>query len=211
MAAFAVTFAPVHASDFQGNLASGQSSLSQSRNHFPAERRVGGYARAEPRIQNDPHENVEILLVEDNPADVRMFQTLISGPLHITVAKNGAEALDRLFQRGQFEESVRPDIVVLDLNLPLLNGNEVLNAMKANSRLRSIPAIIFSVSDHPDDIQKAYDFGASAYVIKPSELKDAERILSAFADFWIRGTVYPGLQRCPTESDDVHRPAQARR
>ena len=65
---------------------------------------------------------VEILLVEDNPGDVQLFGSLLSGPHHIMVATNGAEALDRLFQRGQFKESLRPDMVVLDLNLPLLNG-----------------------------------------------------------------------------------------
>src|SRR5690349_17589057 len=112
---------------------------------------------------------VEILLVEDNPGDVQLFRSLLSDPHCVSVATNGAEALDRLFQRGQFTESVRPDIVVLDLNLPLLNGHEVLNAIKANSRLRSIPTIIFSVSDNPDDIRRAYDFGASAYVIKPTD------------------------------------------
>jgi CheY-like chemotaxis protein len=138
---------------------------------------------------------VEILLVEDNPADVQLFRSLLSGPHHITVAINGAEALDRLFQRGQFKDSQRPDLVVLDLNLPLLNGHEVLNAIKANSRLRSIPAIIFSVSDNPEDIQRAYDFGASAYIIKPSELRKMERLLSGFVEFWIRRVAYPGGAR----------------
>lgn len=138
---------------------------------------------------------VEILLVEDNPGDVQLFRSVLSGPHHITVAINGAEALDILFQRGQFKDSQRPDLVVLDLNLPLLNGHEVLNAIKANSRLRSIPTIIFSVSDSPDDIERAYDFGASAYIIKPSELEKTERLLSAFVEFWIRGVAYPGGTR----------------
>ena len=137
---------------------------------------------------------VEILLVEDNPGDVQLFRSLLSGPHHITVARNGAEALDRLFRRGQFKDSERPDIVVLDLNLPLLNGHEVLNAIKAHSQLRSIPTVIFSVSDNQDDIQRAYDFGASAYIIKPSELDKTERLLSAFVEFWIRGVAYPGAR-----------------
>ena len=136
-----------------------------------------------------------ILLVEDNPGDVQLFRSLLSGPHHMTVAINGAEALDRLFQRGQFKDSQRPDIVVLDLNLPLLNGHEVLNAIRANSRLRSIPTIVFSLSDNPDDIQRAYDFGASAYIIKPSELEKTERLLSAFVEFWIQGVAYPGGAR----------------
>src|SRR5437667_2978797 len=115
-------------------------------------------------------QRVEILLVEDNPADVKLFRQGMSGPYHISVAASGAEALDRLFQRGKFIGAPRPNLVVLDLNLPLLNGHEVLNVMKANSRLRSIPAIVFSVSANPDDVEKAYDFGASAYIVKSTTL-----------------------------------------
>ena len=143
---------------------------------------------------------VEILLVEDNPGDVGLFRSLMSGPHHLNVASNGAEALDRLFQRGQFKDSVRPDVVVLDLNLPLLNGHEVLNTIKANSQLRSIPVIVFSVSDNPEDVQKAYDFGASAYIVKPTSLEDTERLLSGFVQFWISGVTYPGGLRAKKHS-----------
>ena len=143
---------------------------------------------------------VEILLVEDNPGDVQLFRSLLSGPHYVTVAANGAEALDRLFQRGQFKDSVRPDVVVLDLNLPLLNGHEVLNTIRANSQLRSIPVIIFSVSDHPEDVKKAYEFGASAYLVKPSSLDDTERLLSGFVQFWINGVTYPGGLRARRQS-----------
>ena len=146
-------------------------------------------------MMND--QRVEILLVEDNPADVKLFQAGLSGPYHISVAESGAEALDRLFQRGKFKEEPRPNVVVLDLNVPLLNGHEVLNVMKANSKLRSIPSIIFSASTNPDDIEKAYDFGASAYIVKPTNLEDVERTLSAFVDFWIARVVYPGLMLVP--------------
>ena len=142
-------------------------------------------------------QRVEILLVEDNPADVRLFKRGMSGPYHITVAESGAEAVDRLFQRGKFSGEPRPSLVVLDLNLPLLNGHEVLNVMKANSKLRSIPAIVFSVSAEPDDVEKAYDFGASAYLVKPTNLDDAEKTLSAFVGFWIERVVYPGLMQVP--------------
>lgn len=141
------------------------------------------------------HDHLEILLVEDNPSDVRLFQDALSGPYHVTVAQNGAEALDRLFQRGKFKNSPRPDVVVLDLNIPLVDGHEVLNAMKSNSQLRSIPAIIFSASSRPGDVEKAYEFGASAYLVKPTGLDEMERTLVAFVHFWIEQCVYPGLMK----------------
>ena len=147
-----------------------------------------------------PHNNVEILLVEDNPADVRLFEDGLSGPYHVAVARDGAEALDRLFQRGKFHTSPRPDIVVLDLNIPLINGHEVLNAIKSNSLLRSIPTIVFSVSSDRDDVQKAYDFGASAYLVKQKDLHEAEKTLTAFVDFWIERVSYPALLEIPRQA-----------
>jgi len=134
---------------------------------------------------------VEILLVEDNPGDVYLFRKSMVGELHVTVAQNGAEALDRLFQRGRFEKHNRPDIVVVDLNIPLLNGHEVLNAIKSNSGLRSIPVVVLSGSGRPADVQKAYELGASAYIVKRSELSESEAMLSSFVKFWIGVVAYP--------------------
>ena len=146
------------------------------------------------------HDKVEILLVEDNIADVMLFEGAMTGRYQVSVVGNGAEALDRLFQRGRFKGNIRPDLVVIDLNIPLINGHEVLNAMKANSRLRSIPAIVFSASSNPVDIEKAYEFGASAYLVKPTDLSEMEATLSSFVDFWIKRVVYPGLMRAPKQA-----------
>src|SRR5204862_6529539 len=95
-------------------------------------------SRRQCYYSNVDRTRVEILLVEDNDADVRLFETLMNGAFHLTVSKTGAEAVDRLFQRGAFRGCPRPDIVVLDLNVPILNGHEVLNVIKWNSSLRSI-------------------------------------------------------------------------
>ena len=141
------------------------------------------------------HEIVEILLVEDNPADARLFEEAMRGHFHVTVAETGAEALDRLFQRGRFDKSPRPDLVVVDLNVPILSGHEVIAALKSNSWLRSIPVIVFSISDRPEDIQRAYDLGTGAYILKSSSLAEAEATLSAFVDFWISQNRYPSLVR----------------
>jgi two-component system, chemotaxis family, response regulator Rcp1 len=127
---------------------------------------------------------MEILLVEDNPADAHLFKNSMIGMHHVTVAHDGVEALDRLFQRGRFEKHVRPDLVVVDLNLPLLNGHEVINMVKSNSKLRSIPVMVLSGSDQAADVQKAYDLGASAYFKKQSGLDETEKMLLALANFW---------------------------
>jgi len=134
---------------------------------------------------------MEILLVEDNPADTYLFRTSLLGRYHVTVAQNGVEAVDRLFRRGSFEKEMRPDLVVVDLNVPLLNGHDVISVIKSNSMLRTIPIVVLSGSDSSDDVQKAYELGASAYIVKRSLLSENEDMLSAFANFWIRNVVYP--------------------
>lgn len=136
---------------------------------------------------------VEILLVEDNDADVRLFETLMNGPFHLTVSKTGAEALDRLYQRGDFLRSPRPDVVVLDLNVPILNGHELLNIIKGDSSLRSIPVVVFSGGENIDEIRKVYESGACAYLVKRSDLRETQAAFTAFAEFWIKQVVYPNL------------------
>jgi len=144
-----------------------------------------------------PHSSIEILLVEDNPADSDVFQRAIGREYHVSTAVTGAEALDRLFQRGRFQNSPKPDIVVLDLNLPLLTGIEVLNAIKANSSTSAMPVVVLSVSDQPRDIQKAFDLGACAYLVKSTDLQDTEEVLSSFAEFW-KHVAFPGYMRTPS-------------
>ena len=148
------------------------------------------------------HEKLEILLVEDNPADVELFERTVSGPYRLTVAETGAEAVDRLFQRGRFQSSPRPDVVVLDLNVPFLDGHQILNIMRLNPSLRSIPAVVFSISDRLDDVQKTYELGACAYLVKQSSLDETEKTLSAFANFWMRRVVFPGLTRVPRRDSE---------
>jgi CheY-like chemotaxis protein len=138
---------------------------------------------------------VEILLVEDNPSDVYLFRKSMVGQYHVAVAQSGPEALDRLFQRGRFEKDTRPDIVVIDLNIPLLNGHEVINVIKSNSALRSIPVVVLSGSSRPVDVRKAYELGASAYIVKRSQLAEHEEMLCSFAKFWFGVVAYPDRAR----------------
>ena len=141
------------------------------------------------------HDKLEILLVEDNAADIELFERIMSGPYHLSVAETGAEAVDRLSQHGRFQSSAKPDLVVLDLNVPILNGHQILDIIRVNQSLRSIPVIVFSVSNRPDDVQKTYELGACAYLVKPSSLAETEKSLWALAEFWIRHVVFPGLTR----------------
>lgn len=143
------------------------------------------------------HEKLEILLVEDNPADVELFERTMSGHFRLTVAETGAEAVDRLFQRGRFQSSPRPDVIVLDLNVPFLDGRQILNIIRVNPSLRSIPVVVFSISDALDDVQKTYELGGCAYLVKQSSLDETEKTLSAFANFWIRQVLFPGVMRVP--------------
>ena len=133
---------------------------------------------------------IRILLIEDNAADADLFQLAMSVDHAVAIAQTGAEALDRLFQRGRFEKMVRPDIVVVDLSLPILNGHDVINVMKSNSNLRSIPIVVLSASSRIEDVRRAYDLGASAYIVKRTALIEAEKTLSAFLDFWIDQVIY---------------------
>ena len=137
---------------------------------------------------------VDILLIEDNPGDVKQFQSLLSGDFEITVAETGAEALDRLFRRGKFKTDPYPDIVVLDLSIPVLTGHEVLSAIRGHSKTFHLPVVVWSASARPADIFKAYELGACAYMVKRSDIRETESLLTSFADFWLRKIHYPPPQ-----------------
>ena len=136
---------------------------------------------------------VRILLVEDSPQDVQQFKAIFGKTADVSVAETGAEALDRLFRRGRFSADPYPDLIVIDLNVPLLNGHEVLNMIRANSETQYLPVVVYSVSDNRSDIVKAYELGACAYMVKPMDLSDTESQLTAFAQFWIMNVRYVSL------------------
>ena len=143
---------------------------------------------------------MDILLLEDNPADTHVFLTVLSAIAaqhHVTAVETGAQALDLLYQRGRYAKTPRPDLVVMDLNVPILNGHEVLNVIKSSSILRSIPVVVWSCSSDPRDVRRAYDLGASAYLVKPQDLEELELTLAEFAAFWIGRVIYPDQTNIP--------------
>lgn len=132
---------------------------------------------------------VEILLVEDNPGDVELTQEAflsanISSRMH--VARDGEEALDFLHARNNFSSNaVRPDLILLDLNMPKKDGCEVLAAIKEDDVLKDIPTIILTSSDAQQDIARCYKLHANAYIVKPSDLLQFIEAVEVVKNFWL--------------------------
>ncbi len=137
---------------------------------------------------------VDILLVEDNPGDVVLTRKAfadseIDSTLH--VAPDGEAALRFLRREGESAAQPRPDLVLLDLNLPRLSGHEVLAQLKADPALRSIPVVVLTSSAAPSDIQASYDRHANAYVTKPLKLSELVSAVSRLEGFWFRTARLP--------------------
>jgi CheY-like chemotaxis protein len=116
---------------------------------------------------------VNLLLVEDDPGDVLMTrEALASGgvPHNLQVVDNGESAVDFLRRRGEYRDAARPDLVFLDLNLPRLDGYEVLSIVKGDEDLRRIPVVVLTTSEAEEDVRRSYDLHANAYVTKPTDL-----------------------------------------
>lgn len=130
---------------------------------------------------------IEILLVEDNPADVRLTkEALKDGKLlnHLSVVGDGVEALAFLRGQGKYNDAPRPDLILLDLNLPKKDGREVLAELKTDERLKSIPVVVLTVSKAEEDILKTYKLHANCYITKPVDLDQFIKVTQSIEDFW---------------------------
>jgi len=137
---------------------------------------------------------VEILLVEDNAGDVRLTEEALGEgnvPVRLRVARDGAEALNILHQRGSSTSETRPDIVLLDLNLPRKSGFEVLAEIKSDKELRRIPVIVLTTSKEEHDILRAYDLHANGFIVKPVDLDEFIRVVRSISDFWLTVVTLP--------------------
>jgi CheY-like chemotaxis protein len=144
--------------------------------------------------QRSPKRPIEILLVEDNPGDVRLTRELLQEcQVRNTMASvgNGVEAVDYLRRQGKYGNAVRPDLILLDLNLPRKNGQEVLAEIKADSALRSIPVVVLTTSKSENDIARSYDLHANCYVTKPVELEQFTGVVRAIEQFWLTTAKLP--------------------
>ena len=129
----------------------------------------------------------EVLLVDDNPADVVLAREALAGGKHqsrISNVENGEEALAFLRREGQHADAVRPDLVILDLNLPRKDGRAVLAEAKSDKTLRTIPVVVFSTSHSTVDITRSYELGANCYVHKPGNLEDYFLAVQSIEEFW---------------------------
>lgn len=137
---------------------------------------------------------VHILLVEDNEGDILLTtEALEEGKIanDLSVVKNGKDALDFLFKRGEFKEVTRPDLILLDINLPLKNGHEVLEVIKTNEKTKHIPVIMLTTSSSENDIKLAYKHHANCYITKPVEVEDFIKAVASIEEFWFNLVLLP--------------------
>ena len=131
---------------------------------------------------------IEILLVEDNPGDIRLTrEALRDGKIYnnLYVARDGVEAMAFLRKTGQYAHAPRPDLILLDLNLPRKDGHEVLAEVKTDENLRRIPVVILTTSQAEEDIIKTYDLHVNCYITKPVDLDQFVKIVRSIEDFWL--------------------------
>ncbi|MCH7734164.1 MAG: response regulator [Chloroflexi bacterium] len=130
---------------------------------------------------------IEILLVEDSPGDVRLTQEALADAKirnRISVVNDGLEALAFLQQEGQYEGAPRPDLILLDLNMPRMDGRELLAAIKLKDGLKMIPVVVLTTSDADADILKSYELQASCYITKPVDLEQFITVVAGIEEFW---------------------------
>ena len=138
---------------------------------------------------------IEILLVEDNPGDARLTQEAMraakmTNVLH--VVEDGEQAMEFLRRRSRFKDAPRPDLILLDLNLPKKDGRSVLAEVKTDPDLRRIPVVVLTTSRSEEDVMQAYDMHANAYVTKPVNLEQFMRIVGLIDEFWLKVVTLPG-------------------
>jgi CheY-like chemotaxis protein len=141
---------------------------------------------------------VEILLVEDNPGDVRLTkEALKEGKVYNNLhwAKDGVEALEFLKRQGKNANAPRPDIILLDLNLPKKDGREVLAVIKNDADLKHIPVVVLTTSEAEEDVLKSYALHANCYVTKPVDLEKFIQVVQSIDRFWLTVVTLPPAER----------------
>ena len=144
---------------------------------------------------SDPTDDLlDVLLVEDNPGDVRLTREAfrdVNRSVRLHVAGDGVEAMSFLQRTGDNEGAPRPALVLLDLNLPRMDGREVLARIKADEGLKTIPTVIVTTSDIPADVLTSYRLQANAYLRKPIELDAFDELITSINDFWLTRVSLP--------------------
>jgi len=131
---------------------------------------------------------IEILLIEDNPADIRLTQEAfrearLQNTVH--VVQDGVNAMAFIRQTAPFQQAPRPDLILLDLNLPKKDGREVLKEIKSDTHTRTIPVVVLTTSDDEADVLRSYDLHANAYLVKPIDILQFIKMIQSLEDFWL--------------------------
>ncbi len=141
---------------------------------------------------------IEILLVEDNPGDVRLTREAFKDSKianNLSDVPDGDEAMAFMRREGKYQDAARPDLILLDLNLPKKSGREVLQEVKTDSTLRRIPVVVLSISVAREDIVASYEMNANCYITKPVDLEQFITTVNAIEDFWLTTVELPSVQR----------------
>jgi two-component system, chemotaxis family, response regulator Rcp1 len=138
--------------------------------------------------------SIVVLLVEDNAGDVRLTQEALreaNRQIHLHVASDGVEAMAFLRREGPHAHAARPDLILLDLNLPRMDGREVLTLIKDDDNLKTIPTIVLTTSSAEVDVMKSYQLQANCYLTKPVQLDAFETVVKSINDFWLTKVKLP--------------------
>lgn len=138
--------------------------------------------------------SIEILLVEDSPGDIRLTQEALNDSKfdsNLHVVNDGERALHYLRKESGYEHAIRPDIILLDLNLPRKDGREVLAEVKEDRDLKRIPIVVLTTSDDEQDVLTSYDLHANCYITKPVDLENFDNIVKTIEDFWFQVVKLP--------------------
>jgi two-component system response regulator len=132
-------------------------------------------------------DSIDILIVEDNPGDARLIREVLNDNKvysSLFIVNDGVEAMKFLHKQGKFTSAPRPDLIILDLNLPKKDGREVLAEIKADEDLKYIPVVIMTISQAEEDILKTYKLHANCYITKPIDLTEFIKVIKSIEDFW---------------------------
>lgn len=137
---------------------------------------------------------IQVLLIEDDPQDVEITKEVMElskMKININAVNNGAEALSYMRRENGYTEAIRPDLILLDLNMPKMNGKEFLDEIKKDDNFKMIPVVVLTTSKADEDIIKSYKLGASCYITKPVGLDQFQEVVQAVDNFWFTVVKYP--------------------
>jgi len=143
---------------------------------------------------NNSGRPIEVLLVDDDPGDVDLTQEVLELAkvrLSLNTVEDGVQALEYLRQEGEYHDVTRPDLILLDLNMPRKDGRETLDEIKTDENLKGIPVVILTTSNSDKDIAKTYTSGASCYITKPVGLEQFQQVVEAIESFWFTVVKFP--------------------